>query len=329
MEIGTVLEEYRSPSPPAGTSVFVEAIDRGWIRPFGQGQYLYGPEWTAIVRMLQERFIAQAQHLGFEEWIFPRLIPSAALDSFELTQYKPELLLDARRSDSSYLDPVQCVSLYHSLRGQVLQVDDTPIRIVEALGGWTWRNEVTAELDGPYRAIEFNRVEHVYIGTADQVRACRTAIRSSICSVLQSLGLSWQVVVGAGCMDLPGIEQLRASAITADDVPVQDIEVPIRGTLQEHRGRPADFSTLQHSRVTGDGSMVLVPNDAFYVDTDEIAGCSVEGTHLPDQFGLESESGVPLWSGCCGVGLNRVVTALLYQHGFESPSMRALSTRQQ
>jgi seryl-tRNA synthetase len=317
VKIGTVLSYRRSPNLPVGSLVMEEAVSRGWIRPFARGQYLYGPQWTNLVRRIQETLVARACELGFEEWIFPRLLPSSALDSFELTQYTPDLLLEAGTGASSFLDPVQCVSLYYTLRGQRLSAAELPIRIVETLGGWTWRNEDHDRLDGPYRAVEFNRVEHVYIGHPTDVQTIRETVRHSLCGLLTELGLSWQVVVGAGCMEIPSIEQAREAAAYPQDVPVQDIEVPVRGALRPDPQRPANFGEEEHHSLQPDGTLTLEPNDDFYVDTDEIAGCSVEGSHLPDQFDIASEDGSPLWSGCCGIGLNRVVVALLYQHGFD------------
>lgn len=34
--------------------------------------------------------------------------------------------------------------------------------------------------------------------------------------------------MGHGCMDLPSLTEARLTAKEADDIPVQDIEVPIR-----------------------------------------------------------------------------------------------------
>jgi len=66
-----------------------------------------------------------------------------------------------------------------------------------------------------------------------------------------------------------------------------------------------------------DGALVEETSDASYWDHDEICGCSVEGDHLTRDFGIVHSDRAPLWSGCCGIGLNRLVLALLYQHGFD------------
>lgn len=290
-----------------------EALGRGWIHEFCPGQYVYRAPWARLVRLLQVELVARAQALGFEEWILPRYIPEEALDSFKLTQFAPELLLPA--GQGSYLDPVQCVSFYQHLRGGTFDRTRLPLRVVEVMGGWTWRDESPESMDGPYRAREFLRVEHVYCGTPRQVRDLRRKVRDSLTDLLTGLGIGWQVVVGHGCMDLPSLEEARRGARTGDDVPIQDIEVPIRGALDKLPELPAPGTTSHH--VLEDGALVERTSDAEYWDHDEICGCSVEGDHLTCSFGIVDDQGTPLSSGCCGMGLNRLVLALLYQHGFE------------
>lgn len=291
-----------------------EAVERRWITPFADGQYIYGAPWAHLVRLLQTELVRRAGILGFEEWLLPRYIPHEALDSFKLTQFAPDLLL--RAGEDHYLDPVQCVSFYHHLRGRTFRAGELPVRVVEAMGGWTWRNETKAMLDGPYRAKEFLRVEHVFCGTPEQVRQVRKDLCESISRLFSEFGIAWQVVVGSGCMDLPSLTQARESAQQADDVPVQDIEVPIRGALSKLPDLPLPYTTT-HTKLSH-GKLVSCISDHAYWDHDEVCGCSVEGDHLTRDFSITDESGQPVWSGCCGVGLNRLVLALLYQHGFDS-----------
>ncbi len=315
MKIGTTLYEDRPSVPPVGGRVMDEAVSRGWVLPFAEGQYVYLPMWVRLFRALQTLLVdAAVRGLGFEEWMLPRMIPRDALDAFQFTQFKEDLLIPVGNG-SSYLDPVQCISLYHLLRGTKLSPSRLPLKVVECLGGWTWRNERPEDRDGPYRSMEFARVEHIFLGTADQVTSMRSAVRSSITDLLTHLGIGWQVVVGSGCMDIPSIIAARERAATPDDVPVQDIEVPVRGALTE-RDRDPGFVHEWHDVWTGDG-LAPTPNDAFYVDTDEVCGCTVEGDHLVENFSIGIDGGGTLWSGCCGIGVNRVVIGFLYQHGFD------------
>jgi seryl-tRNA synthetase len=300
MELGTVLAQRFAPVPPRGGDVVSQALDRGWIIPFGHGQFIYTSRWVSLLRTLQRLVLDRAiGEGGFQEWMFPRLIPTAALESFRLTQFRADLLLPVGGPVDAALDPVQCISLYEVLRGRT--VAELPLKVVECLGGWTWRNEALEDLDGPVKATEFARVEHVYLGTPEQVRLARRSVQAGLTGLLSDLGISWQVVAAEGCMEIPSIVEAQRRATDADGVPVQDIEIPLSPTEHPTVDRPPWASGFDRD-----------------FDLREIAGCSVEGDHLTASFGITSSDGQPLWSGCCGIGMNRLVTGFLYQHGFEA-----------
>ena len=327
MELGTVLAWRHASRPPVAGDTMGKALELGWVREFAEGQYLYTRPWAELFRTLQTTILSRAKsRLGFEEWIFPRVIPREALDSFRLTQFAGELLVQADRKGNSFLDPVQCISLYHFLRGAEIVSKLLPLKIVECLGGWTWRNETAERLDGPYRAKEFARVEHVYIGTPAQVCEIRRATRDSLTELLTELGLSWQVVVGSGCMDIPSVLKAQREATTADEVPVQDIEVPIRSALKDDGRRRPDFSEQSHYKLVGQ-ELVEEKNEGTYSDSDEICGCSVEGDHLVSDFNIRASGGEQLWSGCCGMGINRLIVAFLYEHGFNKANWPEIDGR--
>jgi hypothetical protein len=58
--------------------------------------------------------------------------------------------------------------------------------------------------------------------------------------------------------------------------------------------------------------------------------CTSEGDHQLSSFDIHQVNGEPLSSGCCGVRLNRLAVAFLFQHGFERsdwPDLVARETR--
>src|SRR5438128_3702632 len=114
MQLSEVIEQRLVDSPAAGGEVTEEAVRQGWLLPFAEGQFVYGPEWTALLRRLQAILVIRAAELGFREYLFPRLIPAEAVDDFRLSQFKPGLLW--RAEGDRILDPVQCLPLYHVLR---------------------------------------------------------------------------------------------------------------------------------------------------------------------------------------------------------------------
>ena len=300
MQLGTILDSSGEIGELVGGDVGAEALERHWIKQFANGQYVYCAQWVRLLRRLQSGILNEAYRNGFQEWLFPRLIPKRALQDFRLTQYAPELLMPAGPNGDHVLDPVQCISLYQLLRGTRLALSELPLRVVETLGGWTWRNEHPEELDGPVKAREFLRVEHVFLGTREQVRQTRETTSRGFTRLLSGWGLSWQVVAAEGCMEIPSMVAAQEAAQTAEEVPVQDIEVPL-SSIRYDRNRPGWADRFDHR-----------------FDLREISGNSSEGTHLTEHFEITSEDGAELWSGCCGIGLNRLVVAFLYRHGFEA-----------
>jgi hypothetical protein len=105
VDLSEVIEQRLVADSPVGGDVTEEALRRGWVLPFAEGQYVYGAEWTSLVRRLQELLLARASDLGFREYLFPRLIPSEAVRDFQLSQFKPRPLWnlddDAKVLDSA------------------------------------------------------------------------------------------------------------------------------------------------------------------------------------------------------------------------------------
>lgn len=288
MKEGEIIKQSQLQTPPAHGDVVGAAMKCGCLHPFADGQWLYSGLWVSVLRRLQTAFVLRLrERLHFEEWLFPRMIPRAALESFELTHYRPGMLFGVgpyqQTGDHvSVLDPVQCVSLYQHLRTLSLPLDRLPIKAVECLGGWTWRNEDLAELSGPIRAREFLRVECVFVGLPQQVSALRDSVENEILQLLSDLMLSWRVVVGVGCMEISSMKEATTKATLPANVPVHDVET-------------------------------LIGDDKWL----EISGCTVEGDHLTKRFVIKGSDGCELWSGCCGLGLNRLASALFLQHGFD------------
>lgn len=288
MRVGEILLQHVQRRAATVPDVVTEAIAREWILPFGPGQYLYGPPWASLYGRLRELIVRRAREpLGFDEWIFPRMIPREALDSFQLSQFRSDLLIWLDPVHGAALDPVQCISLYQALRGRRLVASRLPLKVVETQGGWTWRNEAADRLEGPIRAREFGRVEHVFIGFPEQVSVIRREVLDSLVELLTRLELSWRVVAGEGCMEIPSLLEKLVAASNLDEVPVLDVEVPL--------------------------DSVGNPDPRFR----EIGGCTVEGGHLTRRFAIRAGDS-DVWSGCCGIGLNRLVVAFLHQHGFDS-----------
>jgi seryl-tRNA synthetase len=297
MDWSEVIQERLAAESPVGGDVSEEALRRGWVFPFAEGQYVYGAEWTGLVRRLQELLLAAAADHGFREYMFPRLIPAEAARNFQLSQFNPFLLWNVGENNAKVLDPVQCLAFYEVLRGRRFRADDLPLKIVETLGGWTWRRERPERLDGMFRAVEYARVEHVWLATPSQSQDIRNKMCDSLVDLLTELGLSARTVVGKPCLPLQSFEDRTEAATSADHVPGIDIELLVRPPQSPDSITPGRYA------VTPDGF-------------DEVGGCTIEGDHHLSSFDIGRDDGGPLSSGCCGIGLNRVVIAFLFQHGF-------------
>ena len=70
MKLGTVIATQEI-EQMAGGDVTAEALDRGWIHEFAEGQYIYGAPWVRLLRKLQSAVLDRAAELGFEEWLLP------------------------------------------------------------------------------------------------------------------------------------------------------------------------------------------------------------------------------------------------------------------
>ena len=130
---------------------------------------------------------------------------------------------------------------------------------------------------------------------------------SRLTSLLTELGMSWAVVVATGCMEIPSIVQARIAATRESDVPVLDLEIPLNNSTEAENATPG-----------------WVDSHGSHFDLREIAGCSVEGNHLTRAFDIWESDGAEIWSGCCGIGLNRLVVGFLFQNGFDERLWPAL-----
>jgi hypothetical protein len=106
-------------------------------------------------------------------------------------------------------------------------------------------------------------------------------------ALLDRLHILWRLVVGRGCYDMPTKEDLleydRATCV--QEIPIYDFEL-----YRKCGGRAAWL---------------------------EFAGCSVLRDRKTKAFGIKRTGGGPLWSGCVGFGLGRLLSVFLSYYGTE------------
>ncbi|MFC1690658.1 aminoacyl--tRNA ligase-related protein [Nanoarchaeota archaeon] len=286
-KFGTVLKEGPNFSNSFSGDVGKIAEEKEWLKEVSPGVFLYRQEITGIFTKLRELFEKEVVYpMEFGEMVFSRLLLPQTLADFGCIKYTPELLFEATRgSTTRILDPVQCAPLYEAIRGQTLNY--LPLLVYEPGIEPTFRNEKEEELDSFFKAKEFRRLELIYIGTPDQVRETRRTVEKYVLSYLTNLEINWRTTVGEPCCGFPETLDKYKKAQKPDEIPIHDIEV-----------------WLPHKE-----------------EWREIAGCGIEYDRLVKAFNVGPDQN--LWSGCTGLGLNRLAYAFLAQHGFDKENWPA------
>lgn len=300
-----------------------EAERLGWIKKFpARGQWIFTAPMTSLISTIRGIIIDYVcKPLGFQEWVFPRLIPFEVLkklstyvehlpegmfyvcapprDPKAFEEFKREfalrrkiradLLKEILEQPSYVLDAIQCAPFYQFFSEEIVKVNDLPVKVYDYAGGWTWRNE-GGGVEGLARTNEFLRLEMVYLGTPEQVVELRDEIVEKVIEVVDKvLDLEWRLTVGAPFY----LSQEEAGKRMVDiskssKIPALDVEcyLPYRG----------DRETSEWL---------------------EISACNVHMTHYVSSFRIKEAKGEELWTGCAGHGLTRWATALLAQKGFD------------
>jgi len=326
---GTVL--WQGPAKSyAFTGDVSEAAERhGWIKRFpSRGQWIYTPPMARLVRALAELLAERvAEPLGFELWVFPRLLPFEVLkrlstyvehlpegmfyvcapprDPKAFDEFKREYslkrvvradLLKGLLQEPGYvLDAVQCPPFYQYFSGETVSLEQLPVKAYDYLGGWTWRNEAGG-VEGIVRTNEFLRMEMVMLGRPEEVVELRNGVIDRTVELLdKELDMEWRVVAGAPFYLAP--EEAKRHLVDAssrDKVPTLDIEcyLPYRGARDSSEWLEVTAGTVHRT---------------FYVEA----------------FKIRELKGRPIWTGCIGHGLSRWAAAFLARHGFESDNWPA------
>ncbi len=319
---GFVLEQSRPKDVKVKVDVAAMAEKLGWIKRFpAKGQWIFTAPMVGLLKVMRDLIVEHVcRPLGFEEWMFPRLIPMSVLaklssyvehlpegmfyvcapprDPSAFDEYKREYalkrvirkdLLKEILSEPEYvLDAVQCPPFYQFFSEETVRLEDLPIRVYECMGGWTWRNEAGG-VEGLARTNEFWRMEMVYLGSpSDVVRIRDEVVSRTVELVDKVLDLEWRVVVGAPFyLSSEEASKRRIDISSREKIPTLDVEcyLPYRGER----------------------------NEAEWL---EITAASVHYTHYVSAFKIKEVKNREIWTGCVGHGLTRWATAFLAQHGF-------------
>jgi seryl-tRNA synthetase len=277
-----------------------KAEREGWIISFPmEGQWVFTSNMTRLLRYISETIAKRiAQRMGFEEWIFPRVIPEDALIKTGWLQFHNDQVFQlVSEPDTPYfgvrhiLDPIQCVSLYHAFSNKILE-QELPIRIFERIGGWTWRNEPKEEVDGLYKSIGFLRLEMVWFADKEKTTEIRNRIISlSLTEFWEEFRLKIHFSKGESCFEESSDTNLHEKYLVIDD-----------------------------KELYNSGTVDLVYREDPKNDWMELASGSIsvnKKTKITKSFNIRSNMTRNLCSGCFGFGLTRIALAFLLTNGFD------------
>lgn len=320
---GTVLKRGAEKTHKLVADVAAEAERRGWVKRYpGRGQWIYMPPMAALVRAIVQLLVERvAKPLGFEEWMFPRLVPMevykrlttyiehlpdgvfyvcvpprdpSAFEEFKREfklrrELRTDLLKNILGEPEYIMEAIQCTAFYQFFSGEIVRLEDLPVKAYEVMGGWTWRNEAGG-VEGLVRTNEFLRMEMVFLGSPDQVIELRNRVTELTIEVLEKdLDMEWRLVAGAPFYLSPQEASKRLIDVShIDKIPTLDVEVylPYRGPRDE-----AEWLEITAASVHRD----------FYVEN----------------FRIKEAKGRQIWTGCVGHGISRWATGFLARHGFD------------
>lgn len=286
-----------------------EAYRRGWLREFpGRGQWIIVGPLATLIRTIEEMVVSEiAKPLGFEEALFPKLIPlsvmqkmpgyldsvpegmfyvcppprdPAAFDKFKtklkLTKKLPIEELEEIIKEPSYtLAPAQCEPFYEMFSGKIVKLEDLPVKIFDR-SGWTYRWE-GGGVEGMIRTQEFMRVEFVFLGAPEVVEKIRDEVLDKAVELADKLSLQWRILEATPFYLREGVERKKGTVATYD----LEVFLPYKN------------------------------------EWTEVGSFNVHMDKFVKSFRIKEAKGREIWTGCCGFGISRWAVAFLAQNGLE------------
>lgn len=252
------------------------------------GQYIILPRGTKILNgiyALLNEYVRDS--VGFEEVVLLKIAP---IDTFRkadiLNKWDGYLILVKPFSQTKgvkeeyIMDPLQCTVFYQFHENKRVDVS-RGLRKWYDRSGPTYRNEDLDKLEPSVKQREFHRAEFMYLGTKEQVIETRETCLAQLEKLCQDLRLKYRIVVGGGCY------QLKESEIPAlesfEEIPIKDLEI---------------YISYQDRWL-------------------EVAGSSVLANTITSRFNIRGSNAEELWSGCTGIGINRLMYAIILNYGTE------------
>ena len=252
----------------------------------GSGQFVILPKGTRLLNQiysLLNQFLTN--ELEFEEVVLPKIAPVETFRKADLLGRWDAYLLSTKPFSKTkgvekeyLLDPLQCTTFYQFHEGKKVDVS-TKARKWFDRSGPTYRNEDLNKLEPSIKQREYHRAEFVYLGTPEQVVETREKCLSQIEELCSKLSLRYRIVVGGGCYEFKEDEFPRTKSEM--EIPIKDLEI-------------------------------YIPQQDRWL---EVVGSSVLRNTMTRRFNIQGTKKEELWGGCTGIGLNRLMYAIISYHG--------------
>lgn len=300
---------YESPvrDVPGCKAPYEQMVQRGWVRPMGNGSHVYAGLMSDLYHALDVRFRQIALRMGVEECKFPTLI---SLDTLMRTGYLegfphnanfvchlpeqaemverfkagvreagglPDLSLDAAfvRPETA-LSPTVCYHYYKSHEGRQLRTDLIGATALSPC----YRYEGKA-MQGLRRLREFNMREIIFIGRPDEVLARRQALLDAQREMLEFCGLKSTIQTASDPFFIDTYDKKRMFQLSFD---------------------------LKH-----EVQAYLPEEDAWLA----IGSVNYHQDHFGKAFDIHLPSGEIAHSCCLGFGIDRWCMAVFAQYGLD------------
>jgi seryl-tRNA synthetase len=288
---------------------------RGWIRRTeAKGQFVYGPEFTALVNVFRELYMEFIfNKMGFKEMIFPKfepwsipiksghaknIYPNAyfvcvpknsdpkewqnVTDIYAITGEVPDELVKEKSVCVGIMSFAQCPPFWPFLKNKIIDEKSLPFLTYD-WSGPTYRNE-SGGTHGLDRLEEFTRIETLYVGTKEQVVKIWKDLKDVLIKFYDEV------------LDL----EIKVANVT----PWWMAHVGIKTESRDSDIGTFDFDAYLPYR--GDRNREWL----------EIQNNSSNGDKYPKSFNVRGKSQEYLWSGCAGASFQRIIVAFLAQKGF-------------
>jgi len=290
--------------------------EKNWIRHRGRGQWIFGPQATAIIKVMEQIVIDEfLKPLKFDEVIIPKAVTwdvwqrsghaknlypeiyylcppetrdpefwEEVIDRYKITgEVQTRLIKEKIKEPIGGVSYAQCPPFWPYLQGKTISNESLPIKVFDR-SGTSMRYE-SGGIHGIERVDEFHRIEVIWTGYPNEVKRIHREIVEKYKKIFNDiLELEW-----------------RMARVT----PWFMAQEGLIGTAEDKEVGTIDFEAYLPYRGSREESEWL-----------EFQNASNNGEKYPKGFSVKGQKG-DLWSGCTGIGMERWLAAFVAQKGLE------------